>query len=397
MRILLVDDEPMLLTAFRRTLHQERPAWTVATAGTREEALAILTREAFDVVVTEILAGGAGFLEEIHRASPSMIRVVLSGQPRLDLMEAQEGHFHRFLSKPVDPDILVDILEELALREGDVLGENARKFVAGIKGIPSLPTIYVQIRTLLSAEDVAMGTLVSLVQTDLGIASKLLKLVNSAYFSLERKVTDLRQAINMLGLETVRTVVLVRGAMEALQALAPGGLDLDLLWRHSRGVANGARSIASGEGQPPGIMEDAYSLGLLHDIGRVILAMEPSVDYRQVEEDRVRNRRTLVGAERALFGTDHPSVGAQVLSLWGLPPEFCRRIREHHAPSLPREGFPAGLALYAADGYGAGPGDPFRDGQTDERILATDDPGRPARWATLLSQDAPGAPSHVND
>lgn len=392
MRILMVDDEPMLLAAFSRSLRLERPAWHVALAGSGEEALAILGRETFDVVVTEILMAGvdgAAVLQEVHRASPSTLRVVLSGQPRVDLMEAAEGHFHRFLAKPLDPEILVAVLEELALGEGGDLDEQARKFVAGLKGIPSLPRIYGRIRALLGSDDVSMPALVALVHSDLGIASKLLKLVNSAYFSLERKVTDLGQAISMLGLETVRTVILVRGAMEALRALNPGGLDMNALWRHSQGVASGARSIAAGEGQRPAVLEDAYSLGLLHDIGRVILALDPGVDYRRVMEEAAAPGQTLVGAERLLYRTDHPHVGAQVLNLWGLPQEFCQRIREHHAPSLPNAGFPSGLALYAADGFNGAEDDTFHDGRTDERILAYGDPSRPARWKAFLTAPFP--------
>jgi len=389
MRILLVDGEPMLLEAFRRSMRMERPAWHVALAGSGEEALALLGREPFDIVVTELLMpgmDGAALLRDVHGSSPSTLRVVLSGQPRVDLMEAAEGHFHRFLAKPLDPEILVGVLEELVLGETGGLDEQARRFVSGLKAIPSLPVIYGRIRTLLSGEDPSMPALVALVQSDLGIASKLLKLVNSAYFSLERKVTDLGQAISMLGLETVKTVVLVRGAMEALQALEPAGLDMSALWRHSQGVANGARAIAAGEGQRPAVMEDAYSLGLLHDIGRVILALDPDADYRRVAEAPAQG---LVAAERLLYGTDHPHVGAQLLSLWGLPQEFCQRIREHHAPSLPSGSFPAGLALYAADGFLEGASDLFQDGRSDERILAYGDPHRPGRWKTFLTTPLP--------
>ncbi len=389
MRILLVDDEPMLLEAFRRSMRMERPAWRIALAGSGPEALALLGSEPFDIVVTELLMAGmdgAALLREVHDAWPSTLRVVLSGQPRVDLMEAAEGHFHRFLAKPLDPEILVGVLEELALGEAGSLEEQARKFVSGLAAVPSLPAIYGRIRTLLSAEDPPLPALVALVQSDLGIASKLLKLVNSAYFSLERRVTDLGQAISMLGLETVKTVVLVRGAMEALQALSPAGLDMDALWRHSQGVANGARAIAAGEGQRPAVLEDAYSLGLLHDIGRVILALDPAADYRRVTEIPAQG---LVAAERRLYGTDHPHVGAQLLSLWGLPPEFCRRIREHHAPAFPSDGFPAGLALYAADGFMEGAADLFQDGRADERILAFGDPHRPGRWKAFLDNPLP--------
>ncbi|BDU72621.1 response regulator [Mesoterricola silvestris] len=387
MRILLVDDEPMLLEAFRRSLRVERPGWHVALAGSGEEALAILGRASFDIVVTELLMpglDGAALLRAVRASSPSTLRVVLSGQPRVDLMEAAEGHFHRFLAKPVDPEILVGVLEELVLDESGGLDERARRFVAGLKGLPSLPSLYARIRSLLAQEDPPLPALVALVQSDLGIASRLLKLVNSAYFSLERRVTDLGQAISMLGLETVKTVVLVRGAMEALQALKPAGLDMNALWRHSQAVATGARSIAAGEGQRPVVLEDAYSLGLLHDMGRVILALDPGADYGRIAE-----APGLVAAERRLYGTDHPHVGAQLLSLWGLPQEFCRHIREHHAPTLPTAGFPAGLALYAADGFQEGAVDLFQDGRSDERILAHGDPERPGRWKTFLTTPLP--------
>ena len=397
MRLLLVDDEPMLLDALKRSLRMERPAWEVVLATSGAQALALIAQSTFDIVVTETLMAGVDgltVLRELQNASPSTIRVVLSGQPRLDLMEAAEANFHRFLSKPLDPEILVGVLEELALSEGEAGGENARKFVAGLKGIPTLPAIYGEIRALLEEENFAMNRLTALFQRDLGIASKLLKLVNSAYFSLERKVTDLGQAVNMLGLDTVKTVVLVRGTLQVLRSLNPNGIELGQLWEHSQGVANGARSIASGEGWPPAVLETAYSLGLLHDIGRVIMALAPEVQYGRVLTVAKVTAQPVVAIEQQLYGTDHARVGAHVLSLWGLPAEFCAQIREHHSPSLPQGRFPSGLVLHAADGWtrDRDPRDPFQEGPVDLRILGYGDPGRAARWEGTFARDWGGEP-----
>ena len=394
MRILLVDDEPMLLDALKRSLRMERPAWEVVLATSGAQALELIAQASFDIVVTETLMAGVDgrtILKELQRSRPSTIRVVLSGQPRLDLMEAAEANFHRFLSKPMDPEILVGVLEELALSEGEAGEESARRFVAGLEGIPTLPAIYGEIRALLEQDNLPMKRLTALFQRDLGIASKLLKLVNSAYFSLERKVTDLGQAVNMLGLDTVKTVVLVRGTLQLLRTLNPNGIHLEQLWEHSQGVANGARSIASGEGWPPAVLETAYSLGLLHDIGRVVLALAPEVHYGHVLGEAKRTGQPVVAIEKQLYGTDHANVGAHVLALWGLPPEFCSQIREHHAPALPQARFPAGLVLHAADGWtrARDPRDPFQEGPVDLRILGYGDPDRAARWEGSFARDCP--------
>ena len=400
MRILLVDDEPLLLDALKRSLRMERPAWEVVLATSGAQALEILAQSRFDIVVTETLMAGVDgqtVLKELQRTCPSTIRVVLSGQPRLDLMEAAEANFHRFLAKPTDPEILVGVLEELALSDGEAGGGNARRFVAGLPGIPTLPAIYGEIRALLEQDDPPMNRLTPLFQRDLGIASKLLKLVNSAYFSLERKVTDLGQAVNMLGLETVRTIVLVRGTLQVLRTLNPNGIDLGQLWDHSQQVANGARSIASGDGWPPAVLETTYSLGLLHDIGRVIMALAPEVRYGQVLAEAEATGQPVAAIEQQLYGTDHASVGAHVLSLWGLPAEFCGQIREHHHPSPPQGRFPSGLVLHAADGWtrARDAQDPFQEGPVDLRILGYGDPDRPARWEGSFARDWNGESSSL--
>jgi HD-like signal output (HDOD) protein len=138
-------------------------------------------------------------------------------------------------------------------------------------------------------------------------------------------------------------------------------------------------------------------VGLLHDMGLVVLATDPSRRYGSVLARANTSRVPLAVLEHETYGVDHAQVGAHLLSLWGLPPAFCRPIREHHAPPPPNgEAFPLSAALHLADarhGGGASAG-LFADGRWGIHPSVLGDAQRFARWKACLDEDvAEAAPA----
>ena len=175
--------------------------------------------------------------------------------------------------------------------------------------LPTLPQVVRYILETLNDEEANADALVQQLNTDPAIVARLLAAANSSAFGLSSQVASTRQAILVLGLATVRSVTLATALIDRLGKV--GGVGA-LLWRHSLGVATCARSVAERVGLNP---EAAFSAGLLHDIGQLLmLAVVPDGVAMAGERARAEDE-SIVAAERAVFGYDHAEVGAGLARL----------------------------------------------------------------------------------
>jgi len=389
MRILLVDGDADLLQQHRRAFWKRHRNWEVILAATGEEAFQVLARDPVDIVIVELALPdmeGAELLHRVRELQPGAVRIALAVQAMAEWLEKAEGDLHRFFVKPLDPEFLIGVVESLDIEDDETNVRAVRAFVGGLGRIPSLPSLYTELVALLQREDAGMGEVARLVRRDLGVASQVLKLANSAHGGADRPVSEIGQAVAMLGVDSLKSLVLFRGLISGFDTPRPQGLDLEKLWFHSFEVATGVRKLAVLEGETR-LADLAFSVGLLHDIGLVVLATDPSGRYQTVLTQAQSSRVPLAVLEHDVYGVDHTQVGAHLLNLWGLPPTFCRPVREHHAPPASGEGFPLSVALHLADarhGGGATAGI-FADGRWGLHPHALDDPERFTRWKTCLA------------
>ena len=392
MRILLVFGDENLLQSTRRVFWQSHRTWEVVLAASGAQALEALRRDAVDIVVTDLQLPDMEGTELLHRVredQPGAVRIGLADHPMVDWLEEEEGDLHRLFIKPCEPHFLIGAIESLDIEDDETNVRAVRAFVGGLGHIPSLPSLYAELSRLLEREDVGMGEVARLIRKDLGVASQVLKLANSVYCSTGRPVAEIGQAVALLGVDSLKSMVLFRGLLGGFDSPRPQGLDLEKLWFHSFQVATGTRKLAVLEGQTQ-LADLAFSVGLLHDVGLVVLATDPQGRYRSVLERAVSSRIPLAVLEHEVYGVDHTQVGAHLLSLWGLPAMFCRPIREHHAPPALAEGFPLSQALHLADarhGGGATAGI-FADGRWGLHPNLLVDPERFSRWKACLAQDS---------
>jgi HD-like signal output (HDOD) protein len=262
-----------------------------------------------------------------------------------------------------------------------------RAFVGGLGRIPSLPSLYSELVALLQREDAGMGEVTRLIQRDLGVASQVLKLANSVHYASDRPVVEIGRALAMLGVDSLRSLVLFRGLISSFDSPRPQGLELEKLWFHSFEVATGVRKLTVLEGRSE-MADLAFSVGLLHDIGLIVLATDPAGRYKAILEKAQASRIPLAVLEHDTYGVDHAQVGAHLLSLWGLPPAFCRPVREHHAPPAKGEGFPLSAALHLADArHGGGNlAGIFADGRWGLHPHVLEDSERFTRWKACLAE-----------
>ena len=176
---------------------------------------------------------------------------------------------------------------------------------------------------------------------------KILQIVNSAFFGLRRHISDSRSAVEFLGLDTISSLTLGLGVISQFEFQTSGVFFADL-WAHSMAVGVVANKIALLE--DPEVGNDAFTAGLLHDIGKVILAVNLPEKFKAVEEIVKNGHISMFEAEKRIFGATHTDVGAYLLGLWGLPNQVVQAVAFHHAPrELPVTGFTALTAVHAAN------------------------------------------------
>ena len=195
--------------------------------------------------------------------------------------------------------------------------------------IPSLPEVVNYLMRTLNDERADIDTLAHHINSDPAIVGRLLAAANSAASGLSTRVFSAKQAFLVLGADRVVSIILA-SALALRYDMRGQGFDAHLLWRHSIGVATCARALAERDGRIN--PEIAFTGGLLHDIGQILMHVASPADYARALQQHQQEDIPLVDCERAVFGYDHAAAGEALARTWQLPPEICAAIGAHHAP-----------------------------------------------------------------
>jgi len=354
LRILFVDDEPRLLEGLQRSLRPLRKEWNAAFASGGEEALQILAREPFDVIVTDMrMPGmdGAALLREVTLRHPNVLRMVLSGQSDLESVVRSAGVTHQYLAKPCAIETLKDAVNRAVALRDLLASRSLQQLVSRLGSIPSVPPLYVELMNCFKDQDAPIEKVSAIIRKDMGMTAKVLQLVNSALYGRSTRITSAADAVVYLGLDTIRALVLTLHAFSKFQPGAAVNFSIQALWQHS--LATGLlaeriiRSIPSSAAAEHNQMR---MVGLLHDVGRLVLAANLPENYEQAH--RLSAERHIVPwkAEQEVFGATHAEVGAYLLGLWGLPETIVEAVAYHHAPAAcPHPASGMLTALHVAD------------------------------------------------
>ncbi len=202
------------------------------------------------------------------------------------------------------------------------------ELLAALHDLPPLPSVVLELVESLGHEELSAGQYAAKISRDQALAAKTLRLANSSFYGRGRQVRSVAEAIGVLGLRTVRGVVTAAGLAGSFRRHA--GFDHDAFWRHSIGSALCAQALAGELRRSDADL--AFTVGLLHDIGRLALASAFAPAYAEAEQWRRDKDCPAVEAERAVLGIDHAEVGGLVARQWNFAPTIVDAIREHHAP-----------------------------------------------------------------
>jgi HD-like signal output (HDOD) protein len=222
--------------------------------------------------------------------------------------------------------------------------------IAAVGELPSLPALYHQLVDALATPDVSLQQAGELVARDVGMSAKLLQLTNSAFLGVSRQVTDPAQAVNLLGLETVRTIVLSAHVFALYDRAEFLGRPYEMFVRHSLAAGRMAQAIGLAEKIGKMAMDACFLGGLMHDAGRLILVKNMGEQYARALALAAQDGKDLHEAEKEVFGITHADVGAYLLGLWGMPDTVVEAVLLHHVPdATPPDGFHPALAVHVAD------------------------------------------------
>lgn len=331
-RILFVDDEPNVLEGLRNRLHKQRKKWDMQFTTSGVAALELVARAPVDVVVSDMrMPGmdGATLLGKVRECWPQVVRIVLSGHAEVATSLRAVPVAHQFLSKPCEPGAIEAAIERACKLQALVTDPLVEKVVGGVANLPPAPRIYQQLVATLTKEDVTVAEIARIICQDMALSAKLLQLANSSFLRLSRTMSSVEQAVVYLGHDAVKHLVL---AAEVFGAAVPTSLttaaDLDVLQRHAIVTAQLASSMFSERT----VRDDAFITGLLHDVGRLLLAVELPNRFVEAGEEASRRGIAVHEAELSLWGVTHAEVGGYLLALWGLPYDIVERVANHHEP-----------------------------------------------------------------
>lgn len=203
-----------------------------------------------------------------------------------------------------------------------------------IDKMPPLSPTVAKVLALCNKRDTSPVELNKVVSIDPVLTGNVLRLINSAYYGMSQKITSVVRAITMLGINTVRNLLLSTAVLSTLSKKNNfNSLNANLFWEHSLATGVTAKLIAIRHRIPMDVVETYFIAGLLHDIGKIPLNNRFSEEYKTAIEDADQHGQPLFIAESHSFGIDHTDIGKLIASKWSLGDDISDAIEYHHAPA----------------------------------------------------------------
>jgi HD-like signal output (HDOD) protein/ActR/RegA family two-component response regulator len=354
-KILFVEDNELLLELYGMLLEGDRDQWQTSLAPDGETALKLLRNEVFDVVASDMQMPGISGIEllaEVRKLHPQTSRIIISGIA--DQAEAADSlhSTHLFIPKPFDGKTLRSTLARIGSLDAYLKSDTLRALAGKMRTLPSFPTLYMDILREIESPNASIQGIAGIVSQDPGITAKVLQVVNSAAVGLPERVSDPAEAVQQLGMTTVRSLVL---SAQVYGAYAPGRVkkfSAESLWTHLMKCGDLARAIMRREHAAAADAEDAFTAGMLHDMGKLMLADSLPNEFAQVLELAAREKISETEAERAALGADHAGLAAYLFGLWGLPAAIVEAVAFHHTPEKSElKQFSALTAVHVANAF----------------------------------------------
>ncbi len=330
--ILLAVTDPQLLDDISQALGA---GWEATSAVSEADALAQLEERSFDALLADFNLGepdASELLNQTLEKRPETVRFLLAYEADLALVAAKVLGSHEILPKPIEPASLKSRVENGVNDSNPNQSGSDPAKEAG--GSPTIPPVYSEVLKALESPDVTSEQVGEIVARDAALTTEVLRLTRSAYMGLPRNLTDPAQAVESLGLETVKALVMALRFLAEHSHLKRGYLSLEQIWQHSTNVAQIARDLVLFETRDRTLASQALAAGLLHDLGKVVLVTNFDDLYGRVQSLARKQPVPLWDIEKEMFGANHGEVGACLVGMWNMSKSIVEATAFHHEPPL---------------------------------------------------------------
>ncbi|RKX26481.1 MAG: hypothetical protein DRP45_03430 [Candidatus Zixiibacteriota bacterium] len=232
-----------------------------------------------------------------------------------------------------------------------VIDNKVRQVVSNIRNLPTPPIVFHQIQKVINDSKVSAGQIAGILSEDPAMSVKVLKLTNSAFYGLSREIESVKQAVVIVGLEAIKNLVLSASVLDMFK-----GKDIDQdfqekFWRHSLAVGFCGRILAR-KVKSRGMIDpdSAFSGGLLHDIGKMVLSCFLTKEHKAIEDERLIDQKSQTfQVEEKVLGYNHAQIGAILAETWKLPQRLTEAVAFHHCPQLSESEAPVSYIIHIAD------------------------------------------------
>lgn len=356
--LLFVDDEKPILKSLRRLFAFEK--WKMYFASSAAEGLEILAQFPVDLVVSDVrmpVMDGIAFLSEVKKRYPKTIRIFLSGyaDKKAVLRAFIEGSVQQFIAKPWENDELSmtikHVLKQAAQQKQKEKG--LQEFINSFKSIPPMPKTYFEVKKYLSdPKHFPLDKVKEFVEKDISLTADLIRWANSAFFAQRCPVESVKRALVVLGSDIVEGIILSNSVFNALetQSRPVPGFSREAFYNHSLSCAMIAkRLIQHSKFNNSTLSDQAFTAGLLHDIGKLVEWRFMSEKFEQALELAHEEGQDFSCAELQVIGTSHGEIGGYLAEWWSLPTFLINAIRSHHTPPFRNADKEVVAAVHVAD------------------------------------------------
>lgn len=349
--LLVVNSDGQVRTSFIPFCAEYGDNWCISFCHCAAAAIDVCKANKVDAVISDVNEDKFSvikFLADLKEQSPDTLRSIYLEKNQFSKYLNSIGLVNAFVDKESSHGELDNILER-SISLHHMLNEQDKTCLISAKDLPSIPSTYAKLLKLLNQENTGMNEVAQLIERDPAMTAKVLQIVNSSFFALRREINSAKDAVIFLGLETLKGLVM---SQQLFRRFANKGIAenlLDELWNHSLLTAYIARHIVRLENGSRYDMDAAFTAGILHDVGKLLMLEQLPPTYYQYASSIVRDNQESIKVEKMIFNTSHSALGASLLRKWGLSDFLLEPIAHHHRPLWYHNRFSNVIAVHVAD------------------------------------------------
>ncbi|MBN2163973.1 MAG: HDOD domain-containing protein [Pontiellaceae bacterium] len=340
-RLLLVEPDQTAQEQFLLFHESNRNNWDLEMVATAEEALAKFDEQAFDLVIAaNALEGqktGLDLLQVLKDISPETVRFLLVGSGEQNSLRALVGAPQQVLVKPLELKMLNRQINRAFMLRSVIQDPSILKLLGKAESLPPLPRVFREVAQKLNDRNTSLMEISNVIAEDIILSSKVLKLANSALFNLRTPANSVGQAVSLLGIRTLSSLVFSQSVGDMFKGGAASERFVEDVNQHSLEVASMASNILYTWNAERQLVEKAVFCGIAHDIGKLVLAKYAPEAWERIQIAMAHTDRFDTEIERDIVGISHSEIAAYLLAIWGFPNDQVIAVAFHHEPSKVNE------------------------------------------------------------